>query len=109
MSVKVFLIGVLAIASVLPVYGKSYEIVLDTPVYAGKVQLMPGAYYVKARNGEAVFTKVSSGATYSVPAKVETLGMKNPTTNVYLSHKNGQARIDWIQLGGKATDLRFGG
>ena len=109
MSAKSLLMaGALALASVPLAFGMSYEVVFPTPVQASNVQLAPGAYRVRAKNGEAIFRNIGTGTTYAVPATVEHLASKNHSENVVMGYMNGEPQIQSIQVGGHHIDLQFG-
>ena len=99
--------GMVACAAIAVAQAKSYETVFTTPVQAGKIELQPGAYSIARRGGDAVFTNEASGRTYTVPVKVEYMASKNNIQDVAIGHRNGQAYIESIQLGGRRTTLDF--
>lgn len=108
MSVKSLLLaGALVLASVPMAFGMSYEVAFATPVQAGNATLAPGTYRVRAKGGEAIFRNIATGTTYDVSATVEHVASKNHSEKVVMSSRNGEPRIQSIQVGGHATDLQF--
>ena len=105
---SLLIIGSLALASLPLAYGQSYEAVFATPVRADNITLAPGAYRVRAKNGEALFRNIDTGTTYEVPATVEHLATKNQSQHVVMSYQNTAPRIQSIRLGGHSTTLQFG-
>ena len=99
--------GALAFAAVGMAQAKSYEMVFTVPVQAGSLELQPGAYSISRHGDNAVFTKVASGETFTVPVTVQYMDGRNQTENVMIGHKNGQAYIESVQLGGRHTTLEF--
>ena len=99
--------GALTFAAVGMAQAKSYEVVFSIPVQAGSAELQPGAYSISRHGDNAVFTKVASGETFTVPVTVQYMDGRNQTQNVMIGHKNGQAYLESVQLGGRHTTLEF--
>ena len=99
--------GALAFAALGVAQAKSYETVFTVPVQAGSMELQPGAYSISRKGDTAVFTKVATGDTFRVPVTVQYMAGRNQTENVVIGHKNGQAYIESVQLGGRHTTLEF--
>ena len=100
--------GALLFAGLPVAYGRSYEVVFAVPVQAGNVELAPGAYTIRHRGDEAIFTKVSNQRTYDVPATVEWVARKNRSMDVVLNNQNAIPQIQRVVVGGHRYDLQFG-
>ena len=98
--------GALLLAGFSMAFGMSFEIAFANPVQAGNTELRAGTYSIRQKGDHAIFTNLSNGDTYSVPATVQRLAEKNPTMKVLMSNDN--QRIETIQLGGHAVDLQLG-
>jgi len=111
MTTKLFLAtGALALAGLSTAYGGSFEIWFGTPVEAGGTILQPGPYSVSQDGSDAArFKNLNTGNVYVTPATIEHLDHKNQMIHVKMTNENGQKEIQSIALGGKATDLEFGG
>lgn len=86
----------------------SYEVAIARPMQAGSIQLNPGTYSVSYRGNDAVFTNLSSGDAYKVPATVEYVSPQSGGQKVLVLEKNGQERIQSIELGDSGTTLALG-
>jgi hypothetical protein len=75
---------------------------------AGSMQLNPGTYSVSYRGNDAVFTNLSSGEVHKVPATVEYVSPQSGGQKVFVIKKNGQERIQSIELGDSGTTLLLG-
>jgi hypothetical protein len=110
--IAVFMVGIASAAS--------HDITIAQPAKAGETQLKAGTYGVKLADGQAVFTRESSGSevapmdemgsgkSVAVPVKVEHAGKKFAQTSVQSDNKDGKATIQEIDLGGTDTRLVFG-
>jgi hypothetical protein len=105
-SKTLLIIGTLALAGIAS--AKSYDIVLSAPAKAGSVQLAAGAYSLKVQGGNAVFTSVETGKSFTAAVKAEDAGKKFDTTEVDCNAKDGADRITAIELGGSSTKLELG-
>ena len=104
---KIFLAGVLSLASLTIVSAKSYEIVLSAPTKAGNVQLKPGQYTLKVQGTNAIFTSVDTAKSYTTPVKVENGNTKFDSTKIQSSKQGETEQIQEIDLGGSKTKLGF--
>lgn len=104
---KIFLAGVLSLASLTIVSAKSYEIVLSAPTKAGNVQLKPGQYTLKVQGTNAIFTNVDTSKSYTTPVKVENGDTKFDSTKIQSSKQGDTEQIQEIDLGGSKTKLGF--
>lgn len=103
---SLLLIGTLALAGIAS--AKSYDIVLSAPAKAGSVQLAAGAYSLKVKGTNAIFTNVETGKSFTAPVKLEDAGKKFSTTAVDSNNQNGTDQITAIELGGSSTKLEMG-
>jgi hypothetical protein len=87
---------------------KSYDIILSAPTKAGSVQLATGEYSLKVQGGNAIFTNVQTGKSFTTAVKVEDSGMKFNVTAVISDTKDGDSRITSVELGGSSTKLELG-
>jgi hypothetical protein len=100
--------GTLILGSLSMSYAKSYDLVFDTPVKAGSLDLKPGEYSLQVKGNTAVFTNVDTSRSYTAPVKIENATTKHAETAVVTNDRNNTNRIQKIELGGSATDLEFG-
>ena len=87
---------------------KSYDIVLSAPTKAGSVQLTTGEYSLKVQGGNAIFTNVETGKSFTTAGKLEDAGTKFVVTAVISDTKEGDSRITSVELGGSSTKLELG-
>ena len=81
---------------------RSYEFSLNSATKVGTQVLTPGDYKVKVEGSNAIFTKESSKATFTTPAKLEAGNEKFDRTTVHVVDDSGQPRIVSVELkGGK--------
>jgi hypothetical protein len=104
---KLFLTGVLCLASLSIVSAKSYDIVLSTPTKAGSVQLKPGQYRLKVEGAKATFTQVDTDKSFTTEVKVQTVEKKFDQTKVGTTKDGEDNKIQDIELGGSTTRLEF--
>jgi hypothetical protein len=104
---KIFLAGVLSLASLTIVSAKSYEIVLSTTTKVGSVELKAGQYTLKVQGANAIFTSVETYKSYTTPVKVENSDTKFDSTKVQSSKQGETDQIQEIDLGGSKTKLGF--
>jgi hypothetical protein len=104
---KIFLAGVLSLASLTIVSAKSYEIVLSAPTKVGTVQLKPGQYTLKVQGTNAIFTDSETAKSYTTPVKVETGATKYDETKIQSAKQGDTDQIQEIDLGGSKTKLGF--
>src|SRR5580704_6852308 len=88
---SLLLIATLALAGI--ANAKSYDIILSAPTKAGSVQLATGEYSLKVQGGNAIFTNVQTGKSFTTAVKVEDAGMKFGVTAVISNTKDGDSRI----------------
>jgi hypothetical protein len=103
---SLLLIGTLALAGIAS--AKSYDIVLSAPAKAGSVQLAAGEYSLKVQGGNAIFTSVDTGKSFTTAVKSEDAGKKFNATAVDTSSSSGADQITAIELGGSSTKLELG-
>ena len=96
-----------AFAGTTPAGTKNYEIVLDSAVKAGKLQLPAGEYKVKFDGSKAVFTDTKTNKAVSTDAKLKTVQKKFAHTAVDSSKQSDGQRIDAIELGGSTAEIDF--
>ena len=82
--------------------------VLSTPTKAGNVDLAPGDYRVKVEGSDAVFTEAHTGASVSVPVKVENTATKFNATTLDTKTQGPTEQLIAIGLGGSKVKLEFG-
>ncbi len=104
---KIFLAGVLSLASLTIVSAKSYEIVLSATTKVGTVELKPGQYTLKVQGANAIFTSTDTYKSYTTPVKVENSDTKFDSTKVQSSKQGETDQIQEIDLGGSKTKLGF--
>ncbi len=102
------LIGALALSTLAMAGPKSYSVALSTPTKAGSVQLAPGDYKVKVEGSNAIFTDEHTGASFTVPVKVENAETKFNSTTLDTKTEGSTAQIVTIGLGGSKVRLDFG-
>ena len=103
---SLLLIATLALAGI--ANAKSYTIVLSAPARAGVVKLAPGEYSLKVQDGNAVFTNVQNGKTFTIAVKTETGDKKYDVTALFTDTKGGDNHITSVELGGSRTKLELG-
>jgi len=87
---------------------KSYQIILESPAQAGKLQLAPGEYKLKLEGGNAEFTSVDTGKRFTTPVEVKDTGKKFDDTVVEMTTTTGGSdHLKAIELGGTSTELDF--
>jgi uncharacterized protein YdbL (DUF1318 family) len=107
MKKSVFLVGILALASISLAYSKSYSVDFAHATQAGAVQLQAGSYEVKVAGDKAVFTDVNSAKKYTVPVKVENAATKFEYTKFETTANGNVDTLKDIQLGGSTTQIDF--
>ncbi|HUK15537.1 MAG TPA: hypothetical protein VLW65_03955 [Bryobacteraceae bacterium] len=107
MKKSLLIFGFVSLSSLALAGTKSYEIVLDTPVKAGAVQLPAGDYKVKVDGSKAIFTDTRTNKSVSTDIKLKTGERKFSHTAVDSSKDGSQDRIDAIELGGSSTEIDF--
>jgi len=107
MKKSVFLIGILAAASISIAFAKTYDVDLAHATQAGAVQLKAGSYHVKVDGDKAVFTDVDSAKQYTVPVKVENAAKKFDYTKIDETSNGNVDTLKAIQLGGSTTQIDF--
>jgi hypothetical protein len=107
MKKSVFLVGILALASMSIAYAKSYNVDLAHATQVGAVQLKAGSYDVKVAGDKAIFTDVNSAKKYTVPVKVENAATKFEYTRFETTSNGNVDTLKDIQLGGSTTQIDF--
>lgn len=102
------LIGAAALSTLAMAGPKNYDVSLSTPTKAGSVQLAPGDYKMKVEGSNAIFTNEHTGASVTVPVKVENTEAKFDATRLDTKSLGKTAQIDSIELGGSKVKLEFG-
>ena len=87
---------------------KNYSVVLSTPTKAGSVDLAPGDYKMKVEGSNAIFTNERTGASVTVPVKVEDTQTKFNSTVLDTKMQGNTAQLIAIELGGSKVKLEFG-
>jgi len=100
-------VGVLTLSTVAIVSAKSYELVFDTPMQAGSVQLAPGTYKLEVEGSNAIFTDKKTGKPVTVPVTMEESSTKYGSTSLDSTNAGGTSQITAIKLGGTKTKLGF--
>ena len=104
---KLFVVGLLSLASLAILSAKTYTITVSNPTNVGSVQLKAGQYKLKVEGSNAIFTDVNNQKSVTTPVKVESSEKKVDSTRVQ-STKDGDAeRIQEIDLEGSTTKLTF--
>jgi hypothetical protein len=101
-------IGAVALSTVAVAAPKSYNVVVSTPMKAGKIALAPGDYKVKVEGTNAVFTDSHTRESITVPVKIENSGAKFTSTALDTTKQGDTTQIKSIELGGSNTKLEFG-
>ena len=86
---------------------KSYSFSLSSPAKVGNQVLARGDYKVKLEGSNAVFTKETTKATVTAPAKLETANEKFGRTVIHQINDVGQPRIVAIELAGTNDLLKL--
>jgi hypothetical protein len=109
MTNKLALLIIAVALSTLAIAGpKNYNVVLTTPTKAGTVDLAPGDYKVKVEGSNAIFTDEHTGASVTVPVKVENTETKFNSTVLDTTMQGKTAQLTSIELGGSKVKLEFG-
>jgi hypothetical protein len=102
------LIGALALSTIAIAGPKNYNVVLSTPTKAGSVDLAPGDYKMKVDGSNAIFTDEHTGASVTVPVKVENNETKFNSTVLDTKMQGNTTQLLAIELGGSKVKLEFG-
>ena len=86
---------------------RSYQLSLNTAMKVDSQVLAAGDYKLKLEGSNAIFTKQSSKATFTVPAKLEAGNAKFDHTTILVDQDAGQSRITSIELGGGKDLLKL--
>ena len=70
---------------------------------AGSVQLAAGEYSLKVQGGNAIFTNVQTGKSFTAAVKADTADRKFDHTAVVYDNKDGDKHIMSVELGGSTT------
>jgi hypothetical protein len=85
------------------------EFTLASPAMVGTTELKSGKYYVRVEGTAAVLESPSSGKSFTVPVKLETLETKfGGDTRVNIVPKDGKSMIDSVIVGHSKTKIVFG-
>jgi len=101
-------IGTLALSTLALAGPKNYNVVLSTPTKAGSVDLAPGDYKMRVDGSNAIFTNEHTGASVTVPVKVEDTQTKFNSTVLDTKMQGNTAELIAIELGGSKIKLEFG-
>jgi len=101
----VLITGALCLASVSFLSAKSFDVLLSEQSMMGKVTIPAGNYHLKVNGNTAQFVDADSQKTYTAPIKENQAPRKFDSTAVVVSHQNGTAKIDEIELGGSTTQV----
>ena len=102
------LIGTIALSTLAMAGPKNYNLVLSAPTKAGSVDLAPGDYKIKVEGSNAVFTDEHTGASVTVPVKVENTETKFNATTLDTKMQGNTAQLIAIEFGGSKVKLEFG-
>ncbi len=109
MTNKFALLTVAVALSTLAIAGpKNYNVVFSTPTKAGSIDLAPGDYKMKVEGSNAIFTDEHTGASVTVPVKVENTETKFNSTVLDTKMEGKTALLTSIELGGSKIKLEFG-
>ena len=86
---------------------RSYELSVNTATKVGTQVLTAGDYKLRLEGSNAVFTKQSTQATFTAPAKLEAGNAKFGHTTIHLVQDAGQPRITSIELEGSKDLLNL--
>lgn len=86
---------------------KGYEVSLRNTTKVGSVVLKAGDYRLKLDGANAVFTKESTGETFTTTGKLETVKDRFDKTGLHQVQDGDQPRIISIELKGTDTVLKF--
>jgi len=96
-----------SVAGIAAEKAKSYSFSVNTATKVGTQVLTPGDYKVKFEGSNAVFTKESTRASVTTPAKLESGNDTYDTTVVHKVDDSGQPRITAIELKGTKDLLKL--
>lgn len=102
-----FFAAALTIASLTPIYAKSYDFSLSNPVTAGTVKLEPGRYTVKVDGTSATLILNKNNKTIQVPMKVAEGTTKFKTTALNTKQGASTVELTSIDLGGSKMKVEF--
>ena len=104
---KLFVVGLLSLASLAILSAKTYTITVSNPTKVGSVQLKAGQYKLKVEGSNAIFTDVNNQKSITTPVKVEEGDKKANSTRVQSTKDGETERIQEIDLEGSTTKLSF--
>jgi hypothetical protein len=104
---KLFVVGLLSLASLAILSAKTYTITVSNPTKVGSVQLKAGQYKLKVEGSNAIFTDVNNQKSITTPVKVEEGDKKANSTRVQSTKDGDTERIQEIDLEGSTTKLSF--
>ncbi|MBN9661038.1 MAG: hypothetical protein J0H49_22795 [Acidobacteria bacterium] len=102
-----FFAAALTIASLTPIYAKSYDFSLSAPVTAGTVTLEPGRYTVKVDGTSAKLILAKNNKAIEVPLKVAEGTTKFRTTAINTKRGAAATELTSIDLGGSKMRVEF--
>lgn len=100
---SVLAIIILGLVCVSVAAAASFSIV--TPAKAGNNDMVPGDYKVSLKGSVAVIENADTYKSFTVIVKTEDSATKFDRTSVVISKKDGQNRIEAIEMGGSSTRL----
>ena len=104
---KLFVVGLLSLASLAILSAKTYTITVSNPTKVGSVRLKAGQYKLKVEGSNAIFTDVNNQKSITTPVKVEEGDKKANSTRVQSTKDGDTERIQEIDLEGSTTKLSF--
>ena len=104
---KLFVVGLLSLASLAILSAKTYTITVSNPTKVRSVQLKAGQYKLKVEGSNAIFTDVNNQKSITTPVKVEEGDKKANSTRVQSTKDGDTERIQEIDLEGSTTKLSF--
>ncbi|MGC4051147.1 MAG: hypothetical protein QM757_17435 [Paludibaculum sp.] len=103
-----FFAALLTLATLTPIFAKSYDFALSTAVTAGTVKLEPGRYTVKVDGTSATLILAKNNKAIEVPMKVAEGTTKFKTTAVNTKQGSATVELTSIDLGGSKMKVEFG-
>jgi hypothetical protein len=86
---------------------KSYEIMLDSPVKVGNMDLRAGKYNVSLMEDSKIRFTDATGKSVEASGTVSNVDKKFQSTLVDTKQVNGATQIEEIDLGGTKTKIMF--
>ena len=84
-----------------------YGFTVTAPMKAGTVDLASGDYKVAVQGSVAIVTNLQTDKSFTLIVKTETAGTKFERTSLDTIKKDGQMRLQAIEVGGSTIKLVF--